>query len=248
MIFLYGEFAALYEKLQDIDYEAFADYIEKIFESEGIKPGLVLDLACGNGTLTAIMAKRGYEMIGIDMSCEMLDIAKNKADKENLDILYLNQDMTDFELYGTVDAIICTLDGVNYLTEDGELEKTLCLVKNYLNPGGIMIFDINTEYKLSRVLGNNTFVNEEKNIFYVWQNEYEANEKICSFYLDFFERESDGSYKRYTEEQAERAYSEREIREAAEKSSLTFAAFYDEFSFKKPQTDSERCFVVLRNI
>ncbi len=241
---MYGDFAELYEKLQDIDYEAFADYIEKIFAKNNLKPELVLDLACGTGTLTNIMAKRGYDMIGIDMSCEMLDIAREKSYDAGLDVLYLNQDMTEFELYGTVDAIICTLDGVNYLTEDGDLEALFALVKNYLNPGGIMIFDINTEYKLSRVLGNNTFVAEEKDIFYVWQNEYDNRAKLCYFNLDFFEKHGD-VYKRYKEEQAERAYGIEEIKAAADKYKLA-SEFYDEFSFDEVKENSCRCFVVLR--
>ncbi len=241
---MYGEFARLYEKLQDIDYEAFADYIESIFKRNNIKPELVLDLACGTGTMTNILAKRGYDMIGIDMSCEMLNIAREKTYDEGLDVLYLNQDMTVFELYGTVDAIICTLDGVNYLTEDGDLEKLFALVKNYLNPKGIMIFDINTEYKLSHILGNNTFVTEEKEVFYVWQNEYDEKEKICYFNLDFFEKQGDG-YNRYKEEQAERAYSISEIKSTASKVGL-LSDFYDAFSFDTLKETSERCFVVLR--
>lgn len=242
---MYGDFAKLYEKLQDIDYMAFADYIEEIFKANGIKAELVLDLACGTGTLTAIMAKRGYDMIGVDMSCEMLDIAREKSQNEGLDVLYLNQDMTEFELYGTVDAIICTLDGVNYLTEDGELEKTLRLAHNYLNPGGLMIFDINTEYKLRCVLGNNTYVAEEKDIFYVWQNEYDEKDRICYFNLDFFEKDGK-QYNRYTEEQAERAYSLDEIESAAKKSGFNEISFYDAFKFEKPAKESERCFVVLK--
>jgi len=175
----------------------------------------------------------------------MLDIAREKMYDEELDILYLNQDMTEFELYGTVDAIICSLDGVNYLTEDGDLLKTLKLVKNYLNPGGIMVFDINSEYKLSKVLGNNTFVTEEKDIFYVWQNEYDEKSKICYFNLDFFEKQGD-KYVRYTEEQAERAYSENEIRTAAEDAVLKVMGFYSEFSFDVPSDTTQRCFVVLK--
>ncbi len=243
---MYGDFAKLYEKLQDINYEAFADYIEKIFRSENIKPDLVLDLACGTGTLTGIMAKRGYDMIGIDMSCEMLDIAREKNYEQGQSILYLNQDMTEFELYGTVDAIICTLDGVNYLTEDGEVEKMLRLVKNYLNPDGIMVFDINTEYKLSCVLGNNTYVTEEKDVFYVWQNEYDEKGKICYFNLDFFEKEGK-VYKRYMEEQAERAYGIDELKEKIEACGLCVSAVYDQFTFNAPKEKSERCFIVLRN-
>ncbi len=241
---MYGDFAGLYEKLQDIDYEAFADYIEEIFVRNNLKPELVLDLACGTGTLTNIMAKRGYDMIGIDVSCEMLNIARDKSYEQGSSVLYLNQDMTEFELYGTVDAIICTLDGVNYLTQDGDFEKMLSLAHNYLNPKGIMIFDINTEYKLSRILGNNTFVAEERDIFYVWQNEYDEKNKICYFCLDLFEKQGD-SYKRCREEQSERAYTTEEILTAANKAGFS-VEFYNEFSFEAVTSDSERCFVILK--
>lgn len=242
---MYGDFANLYEKLQDINYEAYADYVERIFKKERVSPNLVLDLACGTGSLTAIMAKRGYDMIGIDLSVEMLNIAREKAYDSGLDILFLNQNMTEFELYGTVDAILCSLDGVNYLTEDGALAKMFALVKNYLNPGGVMIFDINSEYKLKNILGNNTFVTEEKDVFYVWQNEYDPKEKICYFNLDFFEKKGD-AYVRYREEQEERAYGTDEIKKEAEKAGLLCCGFYDAFSFEAPQETCERCFVVLK--
>ena len=243
---MYGEFARLYEKLQDIDYTKFADYIEEIFKREGTKPSLVLDLACGTGRLTEILAKRGYDMMGIDISPEMLSIAQEKARENALSILYLNQDMTDFELYGTVDAIVCTLDGVNYLTEDGETDRLFALAHNYLNPGGVMIFDINSEYKIQKILGNNTFVNEEDGIFYVWQNDYDEKSRICYFRLDFFEKESDGRFKRYTEEQCERAYSKEELLASAKKAGLSVSGVFDALSFEKEKDDSERIFVVLR--
>ena len=149
---MYDEFANIYDRLQNIDYASFVDYYQKIFESFSLKPELVLDLACGTGNVTIPLAERGYDMIGVDMSGEMLNIAADKARAKNLDILFLNQDMTEFELYGTVDAIVCSLDGVNYLTEDWQLEQLFALVKNYLNPDGIFIFDINSKYKLSKVL------------------------------------------------------------------------------------------------
>lgn len=245
---MYRDFARLYEKLQDIDYVKFADYIEEIFKREKTAPSLVLDLACGTGRLTEILANRGYDMIGIDISPEMLSIAQEKAREKELSILYLNQDMTDFELYGTVDAIVCTLDGVNYLTEDGETDRLFELACNYLNPGGIMIFDINSKYKLEKILGNNTFVNEEDGIFYVWQNDYDEKSGICYFCLDFFEKTDDGKYKRYTEQQCERAYSAEELSFSAKSAGLSVSGIYDALSFEKARTDSERIFMVLRKI
>ena len=243
---MYGDFASVYDKLQDADYLRFVDYYEKFFQTFDLRPELVLDLACGTGNITIPMAERGYDMIGIDLSPEMLNVAQAKASAKGLDILFLMQDMTEFELYGTVDAIVCALDGINYLTEDGQLEAVFRLAENYLNPGGVMIFDLNTEYKLKNILGGHTFVNEEKGIYYVWQNEYEEETAICRFVLDFFEEQEDGSYLRFGEYQEERAYSADEIRTAAEQANLEFLGNYGAFSQTPPAQQEERIFFVLR--
>ena len=139
---MYNEFAKIYDRLQEIDYNAFVAYYKQVFDKFNIKPSLMLDLACGTGNVTVPLAECGYDMIGVDLSEEMLGIAADKAREKNLDILFLNQDMTEFELYGTVDAAVCALDGVNYLTEDGDLAALFSLIKNYLNPGGVFVFDI----------------------------------------------------------------------------------------------------------
>lgn len=241
----YG-FSNAYDKLQDADYNAFFEYYKKVFEKFNIKPELVLDLGCGTGSITVKMAKAGFDMIGVDLSCEMLDIARQKAQDEGCDILFLNQDMTEFELYGTVDAIISSLDSINYIIEDGGLLKLFKLCNNYLNPGGIMIFDINSEYKLREVLGNNTFVSEENNIFYVWQNSFDEDTNICSFYLDFFVENQDGLYDRFSEYQEERAYSKEEIEENVKKSGLEILGCFGDFDFSAPEKESERLFFVIK--
>lgn len=240
----YG-FSNAYDKLQDADYDAFFEYYKKIFNKLDKKPKLVLDLGCGTGNITVKMAKAGYDMIGIDLSCEMLNIARQKATDAGCDILLLNQDMTEFELYGTVDAIISTLDGINYITEDGGLEKLFKLCENYLNPGGIMIFDINSEYKLKEILGNNTFVSEEDDIFYIWQNNFFEEENICSFNLDFFVKNEDGSYNRFSEYQEERAYSKVEIEFAVKKAGLEIKGCFGDFDFSTPDDKSQRLFFIL---
>ena len=168
----YTDFAYIYDKLIGQDYEKWADYIEDIFAKNNLKPSLVLDLGCGTGSITNILAKRGYDMIGVDISPDMLNVAREKATEEGLDVLYLCQDIREFELYGTVDAIICTLDVLNYITDPDDLKQVFRLVRNYLNPDGIFIFDINTEHKLKNTLGNNTFITDEEGVFYSWENEY----------------------------------------------------------------------------
>lgn len=243
---MYGDFAEIYDRLQDIDYDSFVEYYERIFEKIGIEPQLVLDLACGTGNITLPMAEKGYDMIGVDLSEEMLGIASDKAREDNLDILFLNQDMTEFELYGTVDAAVCALDGVNYLTEDGDVYKLMALIKNYLNPDGIFIFDINSEYKLKTVLGDNTFVYDEEDVYCVWSNSYDDAERICSFTLDFFKMTEDGLYERFEEYQEERAYSIDELKSAAEEAGLEVVGVFDDRSFDAPLDTSERIFIVLK--
>ncbi len=241
---MYHDFASVYDQLQDTDYERFVDYYEEIFCKFGLQPELVLDLACGTGNITLPLARRGYDMIGIDFSVDMLNIARQKAIEAGQNILFLNQDMTEFELYGTVDAIVCALDGVNYLTEDGQLRQLFHLVENYLNPGGVIIFDVNTVYKLKHILGENTFVNEENGIYYVWQNFYEDSTSICRFVLNVFRLQEDGSYLRFDEIQEERAYTEEEICGSAEKAGLKFLGCFAPFSFQPPSDKEERAFYV----
>lgn len=243
---MYNKFAEIYDNLQDIDYSSFVAYYEKIFSRFDIKPSLVLDIACGTGSVTIPMSKRGYDMIGVDLSEEMLGIAADKARGENADILFLNQDMTEFELYGTVDAAVCALDGINYLTDDGALGKLFSLIHNYLNPNGIFIFDINTEYKLKNILGGNTFVYDENGIYCVWESFYEDADKICSFCLDFFTENKDGTYSRSEEYQEERAYSIKEICDTANRNQLDILGCFNDRTFDEPTDTSERIFFVLR--
>ncbi|MBE7031515.1 MAG: class I SAM-dependent methyltransferase [Ruminococcaceae bacterium] len=242
---MYNDFAEVYDKLQDVDYNAFVDYYERIFEKFGKKPKLILDLACGTGNITIPMAKRGYDMIGLDLSCEMLNIAREKAAAEGLDILFLNQDMTEMELYGTVDAIVCALDGLNYITDPDDLKQVFKLVKNYLNPDGIMIFDINSEHKLREILGGNTFVNEEQGIYYVWQSEFDEETGICDFELNFFCEQPDGSYIRFDEFQSEKAYKVEEITDISASTDLDVIGIYKPFEFSTPDDKEERIFFVI---
>ena len=203
---MYTMFAEVYDKLINVDYAGMADKIDCLFHKYGRKPELVLDLACGTGTLTLELSQRGYDMIGIDLSEDMLCVATDKAPH----IRFLCQDMTEFELYGTVDAIVCTLDAVNYITDKKRLKKMFKLVHNYLNPDGLFIFDINTEHKLKNVLSDNTFIYDEQNVFYTWENYYRQG--ISTQILNFFVESGDG-YRRFIEEHIQRAYSVSEIKE-----------------------------------
>lgn len=237
---MYNEFAFVYDKLiSDVDYDAWADFYCRLFEKYALKPKLGLDLGCGTGSMTVKLSQRGFDMTGVDFSEEMLMVAREKSAGQ--DILYLNQDMTEFELYGTVDFIVSSLDCINYITDKRELLKVFKLVNNYLDPGGLFIFDINTLYKLENILGNNTFVIEDDNVFCSWQNEFDKKKKLCSFYLTFFCKNGD-AYRRFDEVHCERAYEIEEIKALIEKSGMRLLGVYDNLSFDVPRKNSERIF------
>lgn len=243
---MYERFADIYDRLQNINYDDIVGFYIKAFERCGLKPELILDLGCGTGNVTIPLAKAGYDMIGADISEEMLSIAAEKAKAENLDILFLNQDMTEFELYGTVDVITCALDGVNYLTQDGDIEKLFALVKNYLNPNGLFIFDVNTEYKMKNVLDNNVFIYDEGDVYCIWSSEYDEKSRVCGFYLDFFIETENGLYEKCCEYQEERAYTTDEILAIAEKYGFTVAGMFDGIGFSKATPESEKISFILQ--
>ena len=219
-------------------------YLEEIFKKHfNGRPELICELGCGTGTMCNILSDRGYDMIGIDMSESMLDVAMQKSFGKN--ILYLDQDMREFELYGTVDVIICLLDSFNYITNIKELEKIFSLCKNYLNPDGLLIFDLNTKYKFENVLADNIFTFDNDEIFYVWENSYDNETKLCEFFLTFFV-ESDGAYKRIDEYHVERCYEDSEIINVLEKTGFRDIKKFGDMSFEMPKNDEERVFYLAK--
>ncbi len=236
---MYGKFSSLYDDLmKDVNYIKTAEYYQAIFDKFGQTPELMLDLGCGSGNLTKIMQEKGYDMIGIDASEEMLSVAKEKDSKS----LYLQMDATDFELYGTVDAIVSYLDLVNYLTEDSDLDSLMRLVNNYLNYDGLFVFDISTEYKLKNILGNNTFTYDDGKIFYVWENCLE--DSFCNMLLTFFVKEGE-CYNRIEEEQCQRIYTPEEIILSAQKAGLVLLGIFGE-DFNPPKENDERIYFVMQ--
>ncbi len=232
----------MYDKLMwDVDYIKWADYIEGFFGINKIEPKLIADLGCGTGSFCLEMAKRGYEMIGIDQSVEMLNCAKQKALDAGVDILYLNQDMTSFELYGTVDTITCLIDSVNYVTYKKDLKRLFKLVNNYLNPGGLFLFDINSSYKFENILSTNVFCETDKEVSYIWQNSYDKSKKICRFDLSFFALEGE-LYRRFDEIHYERCYEIAEIVDMLAYAGLDDYAVYAALKYTKPSKKSDRLF------
>jgi len=176
----------------------WADYIEKIWDEYDAKPKLVVDLACGSGRVTRELAKRGRDMIGVDSSTEMLSEARRKKSPKDARILYLCQDMRELDLYGTSDSIVCLCDSINYIVDRGDLSRVFGLVRTFLNPGGIFVFDINSVYKYERVLKNNSFSGVYDDAAYIWENNYDKKTGLNEYYVTFFVKFGD-KYERFDE-------------------------------------------------
>ena len=187
----YTGFAEVYDTFMDnVPYEEWGAYLCGLLEEYGIRDGIVADLGCGTGTMTEYLAEKGYDMIGIDASEEMLEIAQEKKEKSGYEILYLLQDMREFELYGTVRAIISVCDSINYITEPGDLRQVFHWADNYLDPDGVFIFDFNTEYKYREVLGDQTIAENRETCSFIWDNYYYEEERINEYELSLFIREN----------------------------------------------------------
>lgn len=197
--------------------------------------------------MTECMAGYGYDMIGVDYSIEMLELAWKKKEKSGHDILYLNQDMREFELYGTVRAVISVCDSVNYILEDGGLTEVFRLVNNYLDPGGIFLFDFNTEYKYQEVLGVQVIAEDREDCSFIWDNYYDDAERINEYELTLFIREEESElYRKYQETHFQRAYTLEEMRQYIEESGLLYVTAYDAYTRQPPGERSERICVVAR--
>ncbi len=243
---IYDLIAHMYDRINgEIDYSRWADFFERIFERSMKKsPELVLDLGCGTGRMTLELAKRGYDMTGVDYSAEMLDIARSEAEKQGADVLWLCQDMTDFELYGTVDAAVSCLDCINHLTTPNELDKCFRLVHNYLIPDGLFIFDVNGRSKFENVYGDNSYVMEQGADMCVWQNYYNKRTKLCDFYITLFNRNGKSTYTRSDEIQTERMYTVRSLKGHLKSAGFDFLGAYSDFEFTPAADTDERIFVV----
>lgn len=247
----YTSFASVYDTFMDnVPYGEWGTYIHSLLCRYGVKDGLVLNLGCGTGTMTEILAGYGYDMIGVDNSGDMLELAMEKRLASGHDILYLLQDMREFELYGTVRAVVSVCDSVNYITEPEELAEVFRLVNNYLDPGGLFLFDFNTEYKYREVMGDCTIAEDRGDCSFIWDNCYYEEEKINEYDLTLFIREgSDDNgalYRKYRETHFQRGYTLEEIRELLSSAGLVFQAAYDMDTGEAAWEKSERICVIAR--
>lgn len=242
----YTKFAPIYDKLmcEDVDYGKWAGYIEEIFARYGKKPKLICDLACGTGNITIPLAKKGYDMIGTDKSLEMLSLARKKAENKGLSIMFLAQPFTKLDLFGSCDAFLCMLDGFNYVLSPELLFQIAKKIKTcFLEPDGIVIFDISSRYKLEKYIGNNTFVYDKDDIFYVWENKFHEKAGISDMYINFFVKSS-GKYERICERHLQKAYSESEVKKIFLSAGFESMESFSPLSFSPPEkTDLRTVFV-----
>lgn len=242
----YSGFAQVYDMFMDnVPYESWSEYLKELLQDYGIKDGLVLDLGCGTGNITELLAADGYDMIGIDNSDEMLNIAMDKRIGSGHDILYLNQDMRDFELYGTVRAVVSICDSMNYITSEDELLQVFRLVNNYLDINGVFIFDLNTIYKYE-CIGDTTIAENREEGSFIWENSYYKEDGINEYDLTLFIKDVDGKYDKYFENHIQKAYSLETIKKLIEKSGMEYVTAYDAFTKSPVNEESERIYVIAK--
>lgn len=243
----YTSFAQVYDIFMDnVPYQEWADGIIKQLKKYKIEDGLILDLGCGTGRLCEELTSQGYDMIGIDNAEEMLLVAMENRTEHQLDILYLLQDMREFELYGTVRAVISICDSINYILESEELLRVFQLVNNYLDPGGIFLFDLNTIYKYETLLADHSFSENREECSFIWENEYDQEKRLNAYELTLFVKEEEELYRKYEETHFQRAYSVEEIKGLLEEAGMEYLGVFEAFTEEKPKTDSERVFFLAR--
>lgn len=241
----YTGFAEVYDMFMDnVPYEEWNTYLTGLLKEYGIEDGLVLELGCGTGKMTRLLAKSGYDMIGVDNSEEMLQIARDAGEDEG--ILYLLQDMREFELYGTVRAIVSICDSMNYILEEEDLLEVFRLVNNYLDPGGIFIFDMNTIYKYRELLGETTICENRDEGSFIWDNYYDEEEQINQYDLTLFIKEEKELYRKYEETHFQRAYEVETVQRLLEEAGMEFVVAYDAFTHDGIREDSERIYMIAR--
>ncbi len=249
----YSNFAACYDQLMDnIPYDEWFTYLQELLKEYKIEDGIIAELGCGTGNITELMAKAGYDMIGIDNSDAMLDIANEKKAENDSNSLYLLQDMREFELYGTVRAIISLCDSVNYVTDSEELLNVFKLVNNYLDPKGIFIFDFHPRYYYKEIVADATIAEDRDDISFIWDNFYDEEDNINELALSLFVKESDGDgdhsglFRKHQELHLQRGYTLDEMKALISKSGMELVAAYDAFTRNAATEDCERIYIIAR--
>lgn len=246
----YGDFAYYYDLLtENVDYKSRCEYICNLLAENGVGKGILLDLACGTGTMSMLLSDKGYDVIGVDASEDMLSVAQEKKMESGKDIMFLCQRMEELDLFGTINAAVCTLDSINHITDEETVKKVFSKVSLFMEDKGLFIFDVNTPYKHREVLGNNTFVYDMDDVYCVWQNSTDKNTLLTEVSLDIFEKdteEEDDVYYRYSEEFSERGYELSEIREWLQENKFEVLGVYEEMTTDEVRENTQRAVFVAR--
>ncbi|MGN0665910.1 MAG: class I SAM-dependent DNA methyltransferase [Huintestinicola sp.] len=245
----YSSFAYFYDRLtENISYKARAEYFDGLIDHFGGKKGILLDLACGTGSLSEEFARMGYDVIGVDGSEDMLNCALDKKFESGLPIQYLCQDMTKLDMFGTIDVTVCALDSLNHLPDRNALQLTFDRVSLFCEPEGLFLFDMNMPYKHKNILADSTYVYDMEDVYCVWTNTYASDSPDCrvDISLDFFEKGEDGKYERFSDELAEIAFDKSIIDDMLVKAGFVIEGCYDYDSTDAPREDSEKLVWVCR--
>lgn len=244
----YSDFAFIYDELMnDVDYDKWVLYIEEIINKKEAKVKNILELACGTGNLTIPLTIKNYDIAGIDISYDMLNVAREKAYEKGIELVLLQQDIAELDFdVENLDCVLCACDGFNYLTYDDEIENCFSKVYGLLKKDGLFIFDISSYYKLSTILGSNTFAENRENISYMWQNYFDDTENLIDMELAFFVRDENGKFDRFTETHQQRAYTELEMKKFLENAGFSDIDVFADFTFDTPKENSERIFFVCK--
>ena len=243
----YGDFAFYYDLLtENVDYKKRSEYIRNLLVANGIDKGILLDLACGTGTITLLLSQMGYDMIGVDASEEMLSVAQEKKMANGSDAIFLCQRMEQLDLFGTINGAVCTLDSINHVTQAATVKEIFSKVSLFMEDKGVFVFDVNTPYKHKQVLGDNTFVYDMDDVYCVWQNSTDEN-MLTKVSLDIFEKdEEEDVYYKYSEQFCEQGYELDDIRQWAEKCKFEVVGIYEEMTTEEVKSDTQRAVFVLK--
>ena len=244
----YGDFAYFYDNLTDnVDYEKRCSYIKGLLTENGVGEGILLDLACGTGTVSLMLSDMGYDVIGVDASEDMLSVAQEKKMESGADVIFLCQRMEELDLFGTINACVSTLDSINHVTDEETVREIFRRVSLFMEDKGIFLFDVNTPYKHKCVLGDNTFVYDTDEVYCVWQNSTDES-LVTTVNLDIFEKDEDDeeTYYRYSEEFTERAYDLDDIKKWLEDVKFEVVGIYEEMTKDSVKADTQRAVFVAR--
>lgn len=241
---IYGGFAEVYDLFMDnIPYDTWYEYLHGLLLEQGIDQGIIVDLACGTGTITAMLAEDGYDMIGVDQSEEMLEFAREKCSET---VLLLQQDIRKLDLYGSATAMICVCDGMNYLLEEGDLREVFRRVYTFLDYGGVFLFDLKTAHFYETVLGDRTIAENREDASLIWENEYDSDTGIHEYLITTYRLvdEEEDLFERAEELHRQRAYAQETIQGLLAEAGLTCKAVYNAFTKEEPQKESERLYFI----